>query len=70
MSVFSFNFCNASSNGIGMPATVSEKDLALSNVLLVIKNLMFLCFNAFAIRLAPSPEPISKISFSLMSSKY
>ena len=70
ISIFHCSFCNASSNGIGIPATVSEKDLALSKVLLLIKNLIFLCFNALAIKLAPSPEPINKISFSLMSSKY
>jgi hypothetical protein len=53
-----------------MPATVSAKDLALSNVLLVIIKLTCRCFNDFATRLAPSPEPMSIIRLFFKLSKY
>ena len=59
-----FKEVKASSKGIGIPERDSANDLALSKVLLVFIKETFLCFNALAIRLAPSPEPISNIFLS------
>src|SRR5437660_10157916 len=53
----SLNLEIAFSNLIGFPPTVSAKDCALSYVLLVTKNSMFLFLRDFATRLAASPVP-------------